>query len=72
MDYLASEDLLLGRDAKKTRDPLEIVTEVHEETDSCGFNYNEALLIFDLETMSSPWIEGLKCRWADIQKKPFE
>lgn len=38
----------------------------------CWFNYNEALLVFDISSWKFPWVDGLLCWFEEVKKKPFE
>ena len=51
-------------------------TEVPEEKnavdEACKFDPSGSELIFDIKTLSSPWLKALKCRFKETMKKPFD
>ncbi|MCX6825442.1 MAG: VCBS repeat-containing protein [candidate division SR1 bacterium] len=47
--------------------------ELQAQADSCeGVDAQGVSLLFDISTMSSPWMKAMKCRGKQILKKPFD
>ena len=71
----SSSETTIRTSSEKNKGENEISTEqgdINNDQKECWFNFDEALLLFDIKEWKSPRLEALGCWLEEVKKKPFE